>query len=96
MKSIILPDEVVMSKIYLIRNIKVMLDRDLAELFEVKAIRLREIIEQILKSRSLQSFSDRRSFSFGILFGEIPCPRFRLFSCIANRQELKWFNLQQL
>ena len=30
-----IPDEIVMSKIYFIRNQKVMLDRDLAELFEV-------------------------------------------------------------
>lgn len=29
------PDEVVMNKIYVIRNQKVMLDRDLAELYEV-------------------------------------------------------------
>jgi len=31
----ILPDELVMSKIYVIRNVKVMLDSDLAELYEV-------------------------------------------------------------
>jgi len=31
----ILPDEAVISKIYLIRNQKVMLDRDLAELYGV-------------------------------------------------------------
>jgi hypothetical protein len=41
-----IPNEVVMSKIYLIRNVKVMLDRDLAELFEVKAIRLREQVKR--------------------------------------------------
>jgi len=29
----ILPDEVIVSKIYLIRNKKIMLDRDLAELY---------------------------------------------------------------
>ena len=45
-QSITLPDEVVMSKIYLIRNAKVMLDKDLAELFEVKAIRLREQVKR--------------------------------------------------
>jgi hypothetical protein len=32
-KSIALPDEVVISKIYLIRGLKVMIDRDLAELY---------------------------------------------------------------
>ena len=44
--SIILPDEVITSKIYLIRGEKVMLDRDLAELFEVKSIRLREQVKR--------------------------------------------------
>ena len=43
---IIVPDEVVMHKIYLIRNQKVMLDRDLAELFGVKSIRLREQVKR--------------------------------------------------
>ncbi len=45
-KSIILPDEVITSKIYFIRGEKVMLDRDLAELFEVKSIRLREQVKR--------------------------------------------------
>ena len=40
--AVIVPDEVLMNKIYLIRDQKVMLDRDLAELYGVKAIRLRE------------------------------------------------------
>lgn len=41
-----IPDEIVMNKIYLIRNQKVMLDRDLAELYGVKAIRLREQVKR--------------------------------------------------
>jgi len=45
-KSLAIPDEVVMNKIYLIRNHKVMLDRDLAELYGVKAIRLREQVKR--------------------------------------------------
>jgi phage regulator Rha-like protein len=45
-KSIAIPDEVVMNKIYLIREQKVMLDRDLAELYGVKAIRLREQVKR--------------------------------------------------
>ena len=43
---IILPDEVITSKIYLVRKEKVMLDRDLAELFDVKTIRLREQVKR--------------------------------------------------
>jgi len=42
----ILPDEVIMSKIYFIRNQKVMLDKDLADLYDVKAIRLREQVKR--------------------------------------------------
>lgn len=42
----ILPEELVISKIYLIREQKVMLDRDLAELYGVKAIRLREQVKR--------------------------------------------------
>jgi len=39
-------EEVIISKIYLIRGEKVMLDRDLAKLFAVKAIRLREQVKR--------------------------------------------------
>lgn len=38
---LIVPDEVLMSKIYFIRNQKVMLDIDLAQLYEVKGFRNR-------------------------------------------------------
>ncbi len=44
--NIIVPDEAVMSKIYFIREQKVMIDRDLAELYGVKAIRLREQVKR--------------------------------------------------
>ena len=44
--NIILPDEVITSKIFFIRDEKVMLDRDLAVLFDVKAIRLREQLKR--------------------------------------------------
>ncbi len=42
----IVPEEVVMTKIFQIREQKVMLDRDLAELYDVKAIRLREQVRR--------------------------------------------------
>jgi hypothetical protein len=45
-KSVAVPDEIVMRKIYVIRNLNIMLDRDLAELFEVKPIRLREQVKR--------------------------------------------------
>jgi hypothetical protein len=40
--EIIVPDEVITNKIYLIRGQKVMLDRDLADLYEVEPRRLRQ------------------------------------------------------
>jgi hypothetical protein len=46
LKNVVVPDEVVPNKIYLIRNQKVMLDRDLAELYDVKPIRLREQVKR--------------------------------------------------
>jgi phage regulator Rha-like protein len=42
----IIPDEVVMTKIYEIRNQKVMLDRDLAELYGVETKRLKEQVRR--------------------------------------------------
>jgi phage regulator Rha-like protein len=56
-KSLAVPDEVVMNKIYLIREHKVMLDRDLAELYGVKAIRLREQVK-----RNQERFPDNFMF----------------------------------
>jgi phage regulator Rha-like protein len=45
-KALMIPDELVMNKIYLIRGQKVMLDRDLAELYDIKPIRLREQVKR--------------------------------------------------
>jgi len=44
--KVFVPDERILSKIYLIREQKVMLDKDLATLFSVKAIRLREQVKR--------------------------------------------------
>ena len=44
----VIPDEVVLNKIYLLRGLKVMLDSDLAELYGVKSIRLREQVKRNL------------------------------------------------
>ncbi len=46
MEHSLFPDEVITSKFIIIRNEKVILDRDLAELFEVKAIHLREQVKR--------------------------------------------------
>ncbi|MDR7208461.1 ORF6N domain-containing protein [Flavobacterium piscis] len=42
----IVPDEIITNKIYFIRNQKVMLDKDLAELFEVIPLRLRQQVKR--------------------------------------------------
>jgi len=56
-KLIILPDEMIISKIYLVKGKKVMLDRDLAELYEVKALRLREQVK-----RNIERFPENFMF----------------------------------
>jgi len=45
----LIPVEVIERKIYLIRGHKVMLDKDLASLYDVKPIRLREQVKRNLK-----------------------------------------------
>ena len=42
----VLPDETVMNKIYVIRGQKVMLDKDLAELYQVETRRLNELVKR--------------------------------------------------
>jgi hypothetical protein len=44
--QIMLPDEVIMSKIYLIRGIKVILDRDLAELYKIDTKQLKRAVRR--------------------------------------------------
>ena len=45
----IIPDEIIMNKIYFIRGHKVMLDRDLADLYGVETRRLNEQVKRNLK-----------------------------------------------
>lgn len=54
---IIVPEEVILNKIYFIRNQKVMLDRDLAELYGVETKRLKEQVK-----RNIQRFPERFMF----------------------------------
>lgn len=44
--KLILPDEIILNKIFIIRNQKVMLDKDIAEIFDVKPKRLREQVKR--------------------------------------------------
>jgi len=45
-QEVTIPDEIITSKIYLIRGQKVMLDSDLAELYQVETRRLNEQIKR--------------------------------------------------
>jgi predicted XRE-type DNA-binding protein len=45
-KTLAIPEEVVMTMIHVIRNIKVMLDRDLADLYGVETKRLKEAVRR--------------------------------------------------
>jgi len=53
----ITPNQIITSKIYLIRDQKVMVDRDLAELYDVKNIRLREQVK-----RNIEKFPEHFMF----------------------------------
>lgn len=69
LKNITIPDEVVMSKIYLIRNEKVMTDRDLSELYGVETKYLKRQVkrnimrfpEDFMFQLTQQEFKDWRS-----------------------------------
>lgn len=45
-RDITITDEFVISKIYLVRNTKVMLDKDLAQLYHVETKRLKEAVRR--------------------------------------------------
>jgi ORF6N domain len=67
-KAISTADEIIVNKIYYIRKQKIMLDRDLAELYGVQAIRLREQVKRNIDN-SLQFYvpaDGQRSGSNGI------------------------------
>ncbi|MGN7987751.1 ORF6N domain-containing protein [Pedobacter sp. 22226] len=55
--SVIVPNEVIINKIYLFRGVKVMLDSDLAELFGVDTKRLKEQVR-----RNIERFPDHFMF----------------------------------
>ncbi len=69
MSSKVIPDELVMSKIYLSRGQKVMIDRDLAELYGVETKVLKQAVRRNLKrfpsdfmfELSKEEFADLRS-----------------------------------
>ena len=57
MSKIIIPNEIITNKIYFVRNQKVMIDSDLAELFQVVPKRLREQVK-----RNIEKFPEHFMF----------------------------------
>ena len=49
MNEIIISDEIIMNKIFLIRGVKVMLDKDLAELYGVETRNLNKAVNRNIK-----------------------------------------------
>ncbi len=64
-ENLIIPDEIISNKIYLIRNQKVMLDRDLAELYQVETKQLKRQVR-----RNINRFPDDFMFELTELENE--------------------------
>jgi hypothetical protein len=56
-ENVILKEDAIINRIYMIRGVKVMLDRDLAEMYDVKPIRLREQVK-----RNIERFPENFMF----------------------------------
>lgn len=78
-----LPDELVISKIYMLRNVKVMLDRDLAELYGVETKRLKEAVR-----RNIARFP--ADFMFEMSQEELKNWRTQIASSISDRMGLRY------
>lgn len=81
--AVIIPDEVVMSKIYVIRNHKVMLDRDLAELYGVET----KVLKQAVR-RNIASFPE--DFMFEMTKEELENWRSQFVTSKEDRQGLRY------
>lgn len=82
-RSLIIPDELVMNKIYLIRGQKVMLDRDLAELYGVET----KVLKQAVR-RNINRFPD--DFMFEMNQGELKNWRSQFVTSISDNMGLRY------
>ncbi|MFN8208391.1 MAG: ORF6N domain-containing protein [Bacteroidales bacterium] len=82
-KSIALPDEVVMQRIYLVRNVKVMLDRDLANLYGVET----KVLKQSVK-RNISRFPG--DFMFEMSKSEFESWRNEFVTTADDKQGLRY------
>jgi hypothetical protein len=81
-KALMIPDELVMNKIYLIRGQKVMLDRDLAGLYSVETKRLKEAVR-----RNIYRFPE--DFMFEMTSGELEKWRTQFATSISDKKGLR-------
>src|SRR5690606_17999593 len=80
--EILVPDELISNKIYMIRNQKVMIDRDLAELYEVET----KVLKQAVK-RNIDRFPE--DFMFELTKQESEISRSQ-FVTLKQGQNLKY------
>jgi hypothetical protein len=83
LKKIVIPDEVVMSKIYMVRDQKVMLDRDLAELYGVET----KVLKQAVR-RNMARFPE--DFMFEMTKEELENWRSQFVTSKEDRQGLRY------
>ena len=83
LKSITIPDEVVISKIYKVRNFKVMLDRDLADLYGVET----KVLKQSVK-RNISRFPS--DFMFEMSEGEFNTWRKEFVRTTEDKKGLRY------
>ncbi|MEJ0104405.1 MAG: ORF6N domain-containing protein [Bacteroidota bacterium] len=81
--SLMIPDERVMNKIYLIRGQKVMLDRDLSELYQVETKRLKEAVR-----RNIDRFPE--DFMFEMTVEELENWRTQFASSNSEKMGLRY------
>jgi len=79
--ELVIPDELVMNKIYLIRNQKVMLDSDLAELYQVET----KVLNQQVK-RNLKRFPE--DFMFQLTENEWNIMRSQIVTASQNKRNI--------
>ena len=84
-EELLIPDELVLKKIYLVREQKVMLDKDLAELYGVETKRLKEAIR-----RNIQRFPE--DFMFELTQAEFESLRTQFATLEKGRRKYSKFN----
>lgn len=83
LNAVVVPDETVMSKIYVIRDQKVMLDRDLAELYGVET----KVLKQAVRRNMLRFPED---FMFEMTKEELENWRSQFVTSKEDRQGLRY------